>query len=112
VLVEINPIPNMKNKLAIVLGVSVLLLSGQRGFTANAATELKALVTKINADLAAGKKNENALADDLKQFDTLLAEHQGEKTDDVARILYMKATLWRSSKQRRQSPGTVETTQD
>ena len=93
-LVEINPIPNMKNKLAIVLGVSVLLLSGQRGFTANAATELKALVTKINADLAAGKKNENALADDLKQFDTLLAEHQGEKTDDVARILYMKATLY------------------
>ena len=34
------------------------------------------------------------LAPELKQFDALLAEHQGEKTDDVARILYMKATLY------------------
>jgi len=84
----------MKSKLAIILGAAVLLLSGQRGFTADATTELKALVTKINADLAAGKRTESALADDLKQFDTLLAEHQGEKTDDVAQILFMKATLY------------------
>jgi thiol-disulfide isomerase/thioredoxin len=87
-------IPNMKTQLAILLGVAALLLPGRQLFAADAATELKALVTKINADIAAGKKTESALADDLRQFDVLLAEHKGEKTDDVARILYMKATLY------------------
>jgi hypothetical protein len=43
--------------LTIVLGVAVLLLSGQRAFTADATNELKTLVTKINADIAAGKTN-------------------------------------------------------
>jgi thiol-disulfide isomerase/thioredoxin len=84
----------MRNKIAIVLGVAALLLSCQRGFTADATTELHALVTKVNADISAGKRTEGELADDLKQFDVLLAEHKGEKTDAVARILYMKATLY------------------
>jgi thiol-disulfide isomerase/thioredoxin len=87
-------LPCMKIKLAIALGVAVLLLSGQRAFTADATNELKTLVTKINADIAAGKRTESGLADDLKQFDVLLAEHKGEKTDIVAQILYMKATLY------------------
>jgi peroxiredoxin len=60
----------------------------------DATTELKDLITKIKADLQAGKKTEAEMADDLKQFDVLLAEHKGEKTDAVARILYMKATLY------------------
>ncbi len=89
-----NHFPTMRNRLAIILGVAALLLSGQRGFTADAKTELNALVTKINADISAGKRTESGLADDLKQFDVLLAEHQGEKTDDVARILYMKSTWY------------------
>jgi thiol-disulfide isomerase/thioredoxin len=84
----------MKNKFAILLGLAVLLTSGQRAFTADATTELKTLVDKIRIDIAAGKKTESDLADDVKQFDVLLAEHQGEKTDAVARILYMKATLY------------------
>ena len=84
----------MKNKLAAVLGVAVLLLSGQRAFTADATVELKALVGKIRADLAAGKTNQSDLSGDLKQFDVLLAEHQGEKTDAVANIVYMKAMLY------------------
>ncbi len=84
----------MKIKIAIVLGVAALLLPGQYGFAADAKTELHALVTKINTDLAAGKRTESALADDLKQFDVLLAEHKGEKTDDVAQMLYMKAMLY------------------
>jgi thiol-disulfide isomerase/thioredoxin len=84
----------MKNKLAILLGLAVLLTSGQRAFTADATTELKTLVEKIRTDMAAGKKNESDLADDVKQFDVLLAEHQDEKTDAVARILYMKARLY------------------
>ena len=52
------------------------------------------MVAKIKADIQAGKKTESALADDLKQFDVLLAEHKGEKTDAVAEILFMKATLY------------------
>ena len=84
----------MKNKFAAVLGAAVLLLSGQRAFTADATVELKALVGKIRADLAAGKTNQSDLAGDLKQFDVLLAEHRGEKTDAVANIVYMKAMLY------------------
>ncbi|HEX3857868.1 MAG TPA: TlpA disulfide reductase family protein [Verrucomicrobiae bacterium] len=84
----------MKNKLVIILGIAALLLSVQRGFTADATTELKALVVKVRSDLAADKNTEVDLADDLKQFDVLLAEHKGEKTDAVAQILYMKAMLY------------------
>jgi peroxiredoxin len=56
--------------------------------------ELNALVTKVRADIQSGKTTEAALSDDLKQFDALLAGHRGEKTDAVARILYMKAMLY------------------
>ena len=63
-------------------------------FAGDATTELKALVGKIRDDLADGKTNKADLADDLKQFDVLLAEHQGEKTDAVANIVYMKAMLY------------------
>jgi peroxiredoxin len=87
-------IPIMKNKLIVILGIAVLLLPVQRGFTADATTELKALIVKVKADMAAGKKTESELTDDLKQFDVLLAEHKGEKTDAVAHILYMKALLY------------------
>jgi peroxiredoxin len=84
----------MKNKFTVILGVALLLLSGQRAFTADATIELKALVEKIRADMTAGKTTKSDLADDLKQFDVLLAEHQGEKTDAVANIVYMKAMLY------------------
>jgi len=84
----------MKNKFAAILGVAMLLLSGQRAFTADATVELKALVGKIRDNMADGKTNANDLADDLKQFDVLLAGHQGEKTDAVANIVYMKAMLY------------------
>jgi thiol-disulfide isomerase/thioredoxin len=57
-------------------------------------TELKALVAKVKNDVEAGKRTEAALADDLKQFDVLLAQHKGEKTDAVAGILFMKAMLY------------------
>jgi peroxiredoxin len=84
----------MKNKLMIILGIAALFWSVQTGFTADATTELKTLIVKVKTDLAAGKQTESDLADDLKQFDALLAEHKGEKTDAVAHILYMKALLY------------------
>ncbi len=56
--------------------------------------ELQTLVAKISAKMKDGKKSEKDLADELKEFDTLLASHTGEKTDDVAQILMMKAMLY------------------
>ena len=87
----------MKKLFSAALVAGALLLSGSpllAATTNDPSVELKALVAKIKADIQAGKKTESALADDLKQFDVLLAEHQGEKTDAVAEILFMKATLY------------------
>jgi thiol-disulfide isomerase/thioredoxin len=87
----------MKNKFFAVLAVVVLLLSIPRIFAAGTndpTVELKGLVTQIKAKLTQGLTSESDFAPELKQFDNLLAEHQGEKTDAVAQILYMKATLY------------------
>jgi len=56
--------------------------------------ELKALVTKIQNKLKAGKKTEADLADELKEFDALLDKHKDQKTDEVAQVLLMKAMLY------------------
>jgi thiol-disulfide isomerase/thioredoxin len=84
----------MKNKLLTILAGAALLLTIQSSYAADPAAELKALVTQIQTKLESGKKNEADFAPEIKQFDTLLAEHKGEKTDAVAQILYMKATLY------------------
>jgi thiol-disulfide isomerase/thioredoxin len=87
----------MKNKFPAALAVVVFLLSGQHIFavgTNDPAVELRSLVAQIRTKLAQGQKAEGDFAPELKQFDNLLAEHQGEKTDAVAKILYMKATLY------------------
>ena len=87
----------MNIRLLAALTILSLLLSASSGVAADktdASTELKALVSKIQTKLREGKKTEADLADELKQFDALLAEHKGEKTDDVAQILFMKATLY------------------
>jgi thiol-disulfide isomerase/thioredoxin len=62
--------------------------------TGNITNQLKTLVAQINTDIQSGKRTEAGLSDDLKQFDVLLAEHKGEKTDLLPQILYMKATLY------------------
>lgn len=71
------------------LGLAV----GPRAYCADAKTELDTLVGKVKTQLQAGKNTEADLAPSLKEFDALLAEHKGEKTDDVANILLMKAML-------------------
>jgi thiol-disulfide isomerase/thioredoxin len=100
----------MRNKILAALGVAFLLFTHQNGFAQEksaAATELKELMTKINAKLKelsppsppgtprkTVKITEADMPDELKQFDALLAKHKGEKTDDVAQILYMKSLLY------------------
>ncbi|NBV23845.1 MAG: TlpA family protein disulfide reductase, partial [Proteobacteria bacterium] len=56
--------------------------------------ELQTLVEKINAKLKAGKNAEKDFADNLAEFDKLLAAHKDEKTEGVARIALMKAMLY------------------
>jgi len=100
----------MKNKILVPLTVASLLFTCQRGLTQEksaAATELKELVKKVQAKVKElrppsppgtprkiVKITEADLSDELKEFDTLLAKHQGEKTDDVAQILYMKHMVY------------------
>lgn len=79
------------------LATAVMLFTALSLFgagTNDPTVELRALVTKIKTDIRAGKTTESALSNDLHQFDVLLAEHKSEKTDAVADILYMKATLY------------------
>jgi thiol-disulfide isomerase/thioredoxin len=87
----------MNNRILAALVATVIWLTASNLFAASTndpGAELKALVTKVKADIQSGKTTELALGDDLKQFDVLLAEHKGEKTDAVAEILFMKATLY------------------
>jgi peroxiredoxin len=87
----------MNNKILAALVAAVIGFTGSSLFAAGTndpTAELKTLVAKIKVDVQSGKTTESALGDDLKQFDILLAEHQGEKTDAVARILFMKAMLY------------------
>jgi len=58
------------------------------------ATELKDVITKIQTKLKAGNNTEADLAPELKAFDDLLAKHKDNKTDELAQVLYMKATLF------------------
>jgi thiol-disulfide isomerase/thioredoxin len=87
----------MKTKLIAAVAACFLLWSLPSGLaagTSTAADDLKALVTKIKAKLQEGKKTEADLAPELKEFDTVLASHKDEKTDEVAQILFMKAQLY------------------
>jgi len=100
----------MKNKILAALAFASLLFTSQGGLAQEksaAATELKELVTKVQAKVKElrppsppgtprkiVKISEADMSDELKQFDTLLAKHQGEKTDDVAHILYMKYLVY------------------
>lgn len=77
---------------AVAIALSGLPCGAQEA--SGAAAELKELVTKVQAKLRDGKQTEADLATELKEFDALLARHKGEKTDDVAQILFMQAMLY------------------
>src|ERR1041385_3403396 len=87
----------MKTKLTALIAGGCLLLSlaaATAAETSSVQDDLKGLVTKIKAKLQEGKTTEAELAPELKEFDTLLAKHKDEKTDEVAQILFMKAQLY------------------
>ena len=57
------------------------------------AADLKALVAEIQTKLRAGQRSAAELAPELAKFDTLLARYSDQKTEEVARIAFMRATL-------------------
>jgi peroxiredoxin len=81
-------------KPCLILIALVCLAVTPRIHAADAKAQLQELVAKVKTKLQAGTPTEQELAPELKDFDTLLAEHKGEKTDDVANILFMKAMLY------------------
>src|SRR4051812_21877319 len=95
----------MQNRTIIAAVLGCLLMFGNRGIPADqndakrpsnaqAKADLEVLVGKIQAKISEGKKTEKDLAEEVKEFDVLLAKYKGQKTDDVAKILLMKATLY------------------
>jgi peroxiredoxin len=85
----------MKTRIFVLLVPLVLATFAPLAHAAGDATvELKTLVEQIQAKLQTGQRTEAALGDSIAAFDTLLAKHKGETGDDVAQILYMKATLY------------------
>ncbi len=59
-----------------------------------AAVDLDALVVQIRSKLSAGPRTAEALALELAEFDALRTKYAGDKSEDVARIAMMEATLY------------------
>ncbi len=86
---------NRLNSLALAAALSLALVTSTYAAEGgDAKAELRDLIGKVNTKLKDSQRTEAALAPELKEFDTLLAKHKGEKTDDVAQILFMKAMLY------------------
>lgn len=56
--------------------------------------QLKGVVQKIQEKLRSGARTPDALADEMKAFDALIAEHKGEKSEIAARAAYLRADLY------------------
>lgn len=87
----------MKFKLLAVFAALAFLLSAQPGVSAETnalQTEMKDLVTRINAKIKEGKRSETALSGELKEFDTLVAKHKNDDPEMLAQILSMKGGLY------------------
>ncbi len=92
-----EPVIDMTKKLFVTMIAASLVMLGAGAAAAekgDAKAELKELISAIETKLKEDKRTEKDLAEELKQFDMLLARHKEEKTEDVAQILYMKATLY------------------
>jgi len=87
----------MRIKIIALLTGLLLLISGAAGFAAETngvSSDLKDLVTRINAKLRAEQKTETDLAGELKEFDALIVKHQGADAEELAQVLSMKGGLY------------------
>lgn len=60
----------------------------------NPTADLEALVGRIEAKRRAGKVTELELAREINEFSDLLNKYRGQKTNEVAMILFVKAMLY------------------
>ena len=88
----------MKHRYLTLLFVAALLWCSQNLFAAETndttIADLTNLVARINAKLEAGKTQAADFADNLKEFDALVAKHKGAKPEELAQVLLMKAQLY------------------
>ncbi len=78
---------NIRSFVAVMVGSVLFALSPvQAQETKDPQAQLGELVDQIREKLQQGQRTEAALAGEIKRFDELLAEHAGEKTDEVAQI--------------------------
>lgn len=59
-----------------------------------AATEMRAVITKIQAKLKDDKKTEADLASEIKELDALAAKYKTSAPEDAAQILMMQSSLY------------------
>ena len=87
----------MKMQLVAVLLAALLVLAAAAEMS-DATVKLKELAARVETKVQDGKKSEKDLADELREFEALLAKHKEEMTDDVAEVLWDEATgAWRDS---------------
>lgn len=55
---------------------------------------MMAMRQKLYAKFSNGPRTEESVAAELKDFDAILAAHQGERSDSVARANFMRAMLY------------------
>lgn len=88
----------VKHRYLIGLLMAALLSCGQTLFAGETndttIADLTNLVAKINAKLEAGKRQESDFAENLKEFDVLLAKHKGAKPEDLAQIVLAEFQLY------------------
>lgn len=85
----------MKNRLLTLLAATFFTLSAFAADSTGPKAELQALVAQVRTKLKPNEKpTEATLAPELKQFDVLLEKYKADKSDDVAQILMMKASLY------------------
>ncbi len=86
----------MKTKLIALL--SALLIATSASLPAAepsaAATEMRAVITKIQTKLKDGKKTEADLAPEIKELDALAAKYKTTEPEEAAQILMMQSSLY------------------
>lgn len=68
--------------------------TARTGINAQARADLQVLMGKVQTKWGGNKMTEPDLAAEIKEFDALLEKYKGQKSDDVAQILFLKAMLY------------------
>jgi thiol-disulfide isomerase/thioredoxin len=79
----------------LILGFTALRIApAQDAAAANPAGELQAIVASVQGKMKAGKGTAAGLAEELAAFEALRTKYRGQKTEEVADIHFMQATLY------------------